>query len=815
MYSSARRLVDLSSRSLVLLGVLLLIPVHSARASFHYQSTRVFEGTRYLSLSSLRVFDKPDSSSLIVADVLKGRLVYAIPNLATGWAAITGMGTRLYPDNYSGFKGNRIQLVNGKFEVMRDRIDRDDYYPLRGYVELKYLGNIDEPYRIPIAPQSLMRLPSPWHDLGIDERRFVSADEMAYPFSSVALLQTSVGSCSGVLIESENLIATAGHCVDEKNPGAVQVRFIHEPEPITATVIGSRFDINNTYKWDAGEDWALLRLSHPPTIPRRPINLPSVGSWMKAGSLELLNLGFAGDEFAITRKLFGDDHGLARVHGDICSFSGDSIEASRTNGQFNNLFTPTNGAECLINHGDSGGPLLVWNAERGGYELLGVTSWIKTQNDPSSIPDQLTPEALKLFNQVSSSIQQEYGYKATDANYAAIPGIAAVAKAIGKSVDYYNEQAVFYLHRNLVSAILAATGSTRSADDVYSIFKEKNVAAELVSDDPESQVNFYDMIDESELKNFRFKFYATWMQEALLDPRYQLKLSVGDTLDLNSMQSNKVPFAAPLFAHMFFVADGGDIDAGYELMQKEDYNEEQAIALLHGKGVQQQSIDSFTEHMRDSRMVIVGGDAFIVDKRNLEIKNVFRNFAGIAGGDIENVRIGRYYNWGIENPQNDGAMDLKSDVQPTSALRPDNFGAMTPASIPGGKVVGVPQVWRSILIGHRGKAPAPVVIAAISDEYGVPTATNLSFAAAGGDFNDAKQKELEAAMKQLAPDKDREIVVYCHHTQCWLSYNLALRLIALGYTNVEWMRDGIQGWVQQGLPIVRISSKHAENSPPK
>jgi rhodanese-related sulfurtransferase len=38
------------------------------------------------------------------------------------------------------------------------------------------------------------------------------------------------------------------------------------------------------------------------------------------------------------------------------------------------------------------------------------------------------------------------------------------------------------------------------------------------------------------------------------------------------------------------------------------------------------------------------------------------------------------------------------------------------------------------------------------------------------------------------------MVFYCVDSECWLSYNAALRAIALGYTNVMWYRGGIASW---------------------
>ena len=37
------------------------------------------------------------------------------------------------------------------------------------------------------------------------------------------------------------------------------------------------------------------------------------------------------------------------------------------------------------------------------------------------------------------------------------------------------------------------------------------------------------------------------------------------------------------------------------------------------------------------------------------------------------------------------------------------------------------------------------------------------------------------------------IVVFCH-PDCWASYNAAKRLVGLGYTHVNWYRDGLEGW---------------------
>lgn len=52
----------------------------------------------------------------------------------------------------------------------------------------------------------------------------------------------------------------------------------------------------------------------------------------------------------------------------------------------------------------------------------------------------------------------------------------------------------------------------------------------------------------------------------------------------------------------------------------------------------------------------------------------------------------------------------------------------------------------------------------------------------------------------LLPDRDAAIVTYCSNASCGNSQDVASRLENLGYSNVRMYRDGIQGWVEAGLP---------------
>jgi rhodanese-related sulfurtransferase len=61
--------------------------------------------------------------------------------------------------------------------------------------------------------------------------------------------------------------------------------------------------------------------------------------------------------------------------------------------------------------------------------------------------------------------------------------------------------------------------------------------------------------------------------------------------------------------------------------------------------------------------------------------------------------------------------------------------------------------------------------------------------------------DVDAQASTLLPDRDAAIVTYCSNPACPNSGQVADRLAALGYTNVRKYRDGIQDWVEAGLPI--------------
>jgi len=84
--------------------------------------------------------------------------------------------------------------------------------------------------------------------------------------------------------------------------------------------------------------------------------------------------------------------------------------------------------------------------------------------------------------------------------------------------------------------------------------------------------------------------------------------------------------------------------------------------------------------------------------------------------------------------------------------------------------------------------------AAYYDQQHLPGALNLF-------VDEARERALE-----VLPDKSAAIVTYCSNVACPNSEGVARVLASLGYTNVRKYREGIQDWVEAGLPTEATAS---------
>lgn len=138
----------------------------------------------------------------------------------------------------------------------------------------------------------------------------------------------------------------------------------------------------------------------------------------------------------------------------------------------------------------------------------------------------------------------------------------------------------------------------------------------------------------------------------------------------------------------------------------------------------------------------------------------------------------------------------------------EKAGALTPAQLPGVTTVSPKVV--ACLIDAMGSELA--VFAPMKDEMGIPEALAWPGVGMGREPTADEKRTLEIIFETLSGGrKDRPIVVYCHHTSCFLSYNALIHLQNAGYTNLLWMREGIRGWREAGLPVgpVRLNGREA------
>ncbi len=144
------------------------------------------------------------------------------------------------------------------------------------------------------------------------------------------------------------------------------------------------------------------------------------------------------------------------------------------------------------------------------------------------------------------------------------------------------------------------------------------------------------------------------------------------------------------------------------------------------------------------------------------------------------------------------AETMDMGVAPTAQLKTGGLHGPTPNAIPGGRLVTTAELAQLL---RDGRAQA-LVFDVLGGPQHLPNAIPVVPAAQPGNFQDQTQQEFGQFLQQTTQGrKDRPMAFYCQSTQCWMSYNAALRAINLGYTNVLWYRGGIEAWQQAGLPL--------------
>lgn len=172
--------------------------------------------------------------------------------------------------------------------------------------------------------------------------------------------------------------------------------------------------------------------------------------------------------------------------------------------------------------------------------------------------------------------------------------------------------------------------------------------------------------------------------------------------------------------------------------------------------------------------------------------------------------------------------EVPSAVRPGQVPEPDGLhqGAMhgyTPNTVAGGKVIDTAALAKLIDSQHpvlldvaeKDRKPPSMGegMVWLPMHRSLPGATYLEGGGSGtGDPTYAADfKQRIAAL--TGGDMAKPIVTFCH-PDCWGSYNAAKRLVGLGYRQVYWYRDGVEGWqAEHDTHIVKADKAWLEGLP--
>jgi adenylate cyclase len=127
----------------------------------------------------------------------------------------------------------------------------------------------------------------------------------------------------------------------------------------------------------------------------------------------------------------------------------------------------------------------------------------------------------------------------------------------------------------------------------------------------------------------------------------------------------------------------------------------------------------------------------------------------------------------------------------------EDLAGLTPTTVPGAATIRTAELER--LLADR----KPIVIDPLTYLWGrsLPGAAGLRDAGWGGSTSDTLQDRLRKKVQALAKgDFATPIVAVGWNSERFDGRNLALRLAALGYTQVYWYRSGREAWEVNGLP---------------
>lgn len=126
---------------------------------------------------------------------------------------------------------------------------------------------------------------------------------------------------------------------------------------------------------------------------------------------------------------------------------------------------------------------------------------------------------------------------------------------------------------------------------------------------------------------------------------------------------------------------------------------------------------------------------------------------------------------------------------------------LTPTELAGGKVISALEA-RALLDGGDGhffdtRSPSNF------GKSHIPGAKVLPYRSQSENVVNFDAQKDFVDLSQLSQDKKARIVFYSHGDTGWKSYKAAVLAIRKGYTEVLWLRGGLNQWEAQGYPLER------------
>jgi len=137
---------------------------------------------------------------------------------------------------------------------------------------------------------------------------------------------------------------------------------------------------------------------------------------------------------------------------------------------------------------------------------------------------------------------------------------------------------------------------------------------------------------------------------------------------------------------------------------------------------------------------------------------------------------------------------------PADDVLHEDYEAPTPVRVPGARTIRT-QDLAALRERHQ-----PLVLDTAYRGYSIPGAISLWGAGIAGSIDDEHQHQLRRKMAQLTDDEQNTpVVTVAWNAERYQGRNLALRLVALGFTNVYWYRGGREAWMAAGLPTAEVA----------